>query len=175
VPVGVIGEIYIGGTQLAYGYHDRTGLTAERFVADPFTAGGRMFRTGDLGRRNADGHVDFVGRADEQMKVRGCRVDFGEVMAAISVDPSVGRAAVVARHLPGLGRGLVAYVTPAKDVECADVDGIRTRVSAALPDHMVPAAYVAVHELPMTAHGKVDHDALPEPDMAAIRREGVIE
>ncbi|KUI34476.1 non-ribosomal peptide synthetase [Mycobacterium sp. IS-1590] len=165
VPVGVIGEIYIGGTHVAHGYHDRSKLTAERFVADPFNPGGRLYRSGDLARRNADGDIEFVGRADEQVKIRGFRIELGEVAAAISVDPSVGQAVVVVSDLPGVGKSLVGYVTPAEDIETVDVERIRNRVAAALPEYMVPAAYVVLEEIPITAHGKIDRAALPEPDI----------
>ena len=169
VPVGVIGEIYIGGTHVAHGYHRRPGLTAERFVADPFTPGGRMYRSGDLARRNADGDIEFVGRADEQVKIRGFRIELGEIAAAISVDPSVGQAVVLAVDLPRLGKSLVGYVTPAPDggTETVDVERIRARVAAALPDYMTPAAYVVLDEIPITAHGKIDRAALPQPEIAA--------
>lgn len=165
VPVGVIGEIYIGGTHVAHGYHRRPGLTAERFVADPFTPGGRLYRSGDLARRNADGDIEFVGRADEQVKIRGFRIELGEVAAAISVDPTVGQAVVVVSDLPGLGKSLVGYLTPASDAEVVDIDRIRARVAAALPEYMVPAGYVVLDEIPITAHGKIDRRALPEPEI----------
>ncbi|HEX2212680.1 MAG TPA: amino acid adenylation domain-containing protein, partial [Mycobacterium sp.] len=167
VPVGVIGEIYIGGTHVARGYHRRPGLTAERFVADPFTPGGRLYRSGDLARRNADGDIEFVGRADEQVKVRGFRIELGEVAAAISVDPSVGQAVVVVSDLPGAGQSLVGYLTPAEDVEDVDIDRIRQRVAAALPEYMTPAAYVVLEEIPITTHGKIDRAALPAPEVAS--------
>ena len=169
VPAGVIGEIYIGGTHVAHGYHRRPGLTAERFVADPFTPGGRLYRSGDLARRNADGDIEFVGRADEQVKIRGFRVELGEIAAAISVDPSVGQAVVLAMDLPRLGKSLVGYVTPAQggSPETVEVERIRARVAAALPDYMTPAAYVAIDEIPITAHGKIDRAALPQPQIAA--------
>ncbi|PRC43441.1 non-ribosomal peptide synthetase, partial [Mycobacterium sp. ITM-2017-0098] len=166
VPVGSIGEIYIGGTHVAYGYHRRPGLTAERFVADPFTPGARMYRSGDLARRNADGDVEFVGRADEQVKIRGFRIELGDVAAAITVDPSVGQAVVVVADLPNLGKSLVGYLTPA-DGTTVDVERIRSRVTAALPEYMTPAAYVVVDEIPITAHGKIDRAALPEPEISA--------
>ncbi|MGV9798973.1 amino acid adenylation domain-containing protein [Mycobacterium sp. NPDC003449] len=165
VPVGVIGEIYIGGTHVAQGYHGRPGLTAERFVADPFNPGGRMYRSGDLARRNADGDVEFVGRADEQVKIRGFRIELGEVSSAISVDPSVGQAVVLVSDLPTLGRSLVAYITPAADAGRVEIDRIRARVSAALPEYMIPSAYVELDEIPITAHGKIDRRALPEPEI----------
>lgn len=167
VPVGVIGEIYIGGTHVAHGYHRRPGLTAERFVADPFNPGGRMYRSGDLARRNADGDIEFVGRADEQVKIRGFRIELGEVSSAISVDPSVGQAVVVVSDLPSLGKSLVAYLTPAAGADHVDIERIRARVTAALPEYMVPAAYVELDEIPITAHGKIDRRALPEPEITS--------
>lgn len=169
VPVGVIGEIYIGGTHVAHGYHRRPGLTAERFVADPFTAGGRLYRSGDLARRNADGDIEFVGRADEQVKIRGFRIELGDVAAAITVDPSVGQAVVVVSELPGLGKSLVGYLTPVSGAErdTVAVERIRARVAAALPDYMVPAAYVVVDDIPITTHGKIDRAALPAPQLTA--------
>lgn len=167
VPVDVIGEIYIGGGQLAHGYHDRPVLTAERFVADPYSPGGRMYRSGDLARRNRDGDLEFVGRADEQVKIRGFRIELGEVAAAVTVDPSVGNAVVVATDLPHLGKSLVAYVTPAAG-DIVDTERIRARVAAALPDYMIPAAYVVVDEIPVTANGKLDRAALPEPEIGPV-------
>ncbi|KAA0111290.1 non-ribosomal peptide synthetase [Mycolicibacterium sp. P1-5] len=167
VPTDVIGEIYIGGTQLAHGYHNRPALTAERFVADPFIPGGRLYRSGDLARRNRDGDLEFVGRADEQVKVRGFRIELGEVAAAVNVDPSVGNAVVIADELPHLGKSLIAYVAPtAGDV--VDVERIRARVAAALPDYMIPAAYVVVDEIPVTANGKLDRAALPAPEIGPV-------
>ncbi len=174
VPVGVIGEIYLGGTHLAHGYYRRARLTAERFVADPFNPGARMYRSGDLARRNADGDVEFVGRTDEQVKIRGFRIELGDVAAAISVDPTVGQAVVVVSDLPRLGKSLVGYVTPAagdegpgdvSDVSRVDLDRIRARVAAVLPEYMVPAAYVVLEEIPITAHGKIDRAALPDPEV----------
>ncbi|MDH6245845.1 non-ribosomal peptide synthetase [Mycobacterium sp. OTB74] len=167
VPVGVIGEIYIGGTHVAYGYHRRPGLTAERFVADPNSPGGRLYRSGDLARLNADGDIEFVGRADEQVKIRGFRVELGEIAAAITVDPSVGQAVVAVRDLPGLGKRLVGYLTPIEhgDLESVDVERIRVRITAALPEYMVPDGYVVLDEIPITAHGKIDRAALPDPEI----------
>ncbi|BBY15219.1 non-ribosomal peptide synthetase [Mycolicibacterium litorale] len=169
VPVGAIGEIYIGGSHVAHGYHRRPGLTAERFVADPFTPGGRLYRSGDLARRNADGDIEFVGRADEQVKIRGFRIELGDVAAAISVDPSVGRAVVVVSDLPGLGKSLVGYLTPVsgEDRDSVAVDRIRARVAAALPEYMVPAAYVVIDDIPITTHGKIDRTALPQPELTS--------
>lgn len=167
VPVGVIGEIYIGGSHVAHGYHRRPALTAERFVADPFTPGGRLYRSGDLARRNADGDIEFVGRVDEQVKIRGFRIELADVAAAISVDPSVGQAVVLVADLPTLGKSLVGYLTPAAggDTDSVEVERIRARVAAALPEYMVPAGYVVLDEIPITTHGKIDRAALPAPEM----------
>lgn len=172
VPVGAIGEIYIGGTHVAHGYHRRAALTAERFVADPFTAGARLYRSGDLARRNADGDVEFVGRADEQVKIRGFRIELGDVAAAITVDPSVGQAVVIVSDLPGIGRSLVGYLTPEAGATTlsVDVERVRARVAAALPEYMLPAAYVVLDAIPITTHGKIDRSALPEPEIQAANR-----
>ncbi|MCD2189309.1 non-ribosomal peptide synthetase [Actinomycetospora soli] len=158
VPDGVPGELYIAGAGLARGYLDRFGLTAERFVAD--ADGGRMYRTGDLVRRRPDGILDYLGRTDDQVKIRGHRVEPGEVAAAVSALDGVHRAAVVAdRRGPG-GARLVAYVV-------GRTDGVRDELRTRLPDHLVPAAVVAVDDLPLTVNGKLDVGALPAPDLAA--------
>ncbi|WP_344892958.1 amino acid adenylation domain-containing protein [Nonomuraea antimicrobica] len=163
VPPGVPGELFVSGAQLARGYLNRPGLTAERFLPDPFGAHGeRMYRTGDLVRWRRDGVLEFLGRTDHQVKVRGVRVEPGEIEAALRADPSVGQVVVRLRQdLPGPPL-LVAYLVaaPGRDV---DVASLRTRLGAALPDHLVPAAFVLLDALPLTANGKLDHRALPAP------------
>ncbi|WP_317658691.1 non-ribosomal peptide synthase/polyketide synthase [Pseudomonas sp. KU43P] len=160
VPEGVAGELYIGGEGLARGYHGRPGLTAERFVADPFSTGGRLYRTGDLVRRRADGTFDYLGRLDHQVKVRGFRIELGEIEARLREQPDVHSAVVVARDSQG-GKQLVAYVA----AEASETLGesLRQRLRACLPDYMVPAHVVVLEALPLNANGKVDRLALPAP------------
>ncbi|MDA0634033.1 amino acid adenylation domain-containing protein [Nonomuraea sp. MCN248] len=154
VPPGVTGELYIGGVQVAIGYHDRPALTAERFLPDPYgPAGSRLYRTGDLARTDRDGAVEFLGRADDQIKIRGQRVEPGEVEAVLREQPGMREALVVAD-----ADGLVAYV-----VTEADPAGLRARLKELLPDHMVPTAYVRMDALPLSPNGKVDRSALPAP------------
>ncbi|MGM1058478.1 amino acid adenylation domain-containing protein [Saccharothrix sp. Mg75] len=165
VPVGVVGQLYVSGPGLALGYLGRTVFTADRFGPDPYAPrpGARMYRTGDLARRTPDGDLEFVGRADEQVKIRGHRIEPGEVEAALTGHPAVARAVVLARRAPGSGeQQLVAYAVPVADrrVDAAD---LRDHLGAVLPAYMVPAAFVLLERFPVTANGKVDRAALPDP------------
>jgi acyl-coenzyme A synthetase/AMP-(fatty) acid ligase len=158
VPIGVAGEAFVGGAGIVRGYLDRPGLTAERFVPDPFgrEAGGRLYRTGDRLRRRADGTLEFVGRLDAQVKIRGFRIEPGEVEAALRTHPAVCEARALVREDTPSEPCLVAYV-----VGDADPETLRAHLRRQLPEHMVPAAFVTLDRLPLTTSGKLDVAALP--------------
>ncbi|MFH8768881.1 non-ribosomal peptide synthase/polyketide synthase [Streptomyces sp. NPDC017958] len=164
-PVGVVGELYLAGTGVARGYENNPGMTAERFVADPYgEPGTRMYRTGDLVRWRADGLMEFVGRTDEQVKLRGFRVELREVEVALSAYPGIGQAvALVREDRPGDKR-LVGYVVPDAGAPAPDLAALQAHLAEKLPEFMVPSALVVLDKLPLTSHTKLDRKALPAPD-----------
>ncbi|WP_018905479.1 non-ribosomal peptide synthetase [Variovorax paradoxus] len=166
VPQGVAGELYLGGVSLARGYLKRAGLSAERFVADPFDSagGGRLYRTGDLVRWNGEGQLEYLGRIDHQVKIRGFRIELGEIEAELLAQPAVREAVVVARDGPA-GARLVGYLAPHAG-ESIDTAALKERLAQVLPDYMVPRAFEVLDALPLNANGKVDRKALPEPALA---------
>nr|WP_277951940.1 non-ribosomal peptide synthase/polyketide synthase [Pseudomonas sp. TH06] len=170
VPIGVMGELYVGGAGVARGYLNRADLTAERFLHDPFSPlpNARMYRTGDLARWRADGTIDYLGRNDDQVKIRGVRIELGEIETRLNQLPGIQEAVLLAREdEPGQPR-LVAYFTEQAQVEPLAVAELRAHLLTQLPDYMVPMAFVKLDALPLTANGKVDRKALPRPDRAAL-------
>ncbi|MBD8455200.1 non-ribosomal peptide synthetase, partial [Serratia rubidaea] len=166
-PVGVAGELFIGGVQVARGYLNRPELTAERFIADPFIDGGRLYRTGDLGRWRADGALEYLGRNDGQVKLRGFRIEPGEIEAQLAQVDGIREAVVVLREDSPGERRLAAYYTG----EALEAAQLRREAEARLPGYMVPAAYVHLAALPLTANGKLDRRALPVPEGEAYARQ----
>jgi acyl-coenzyme A synthetase/AMP-(fatty) acid ligase/acyl carrier protein len=163
-PIGVAGELYIGGDGLARGYWQRGALTAERFIPDPFgPSGARLYRTGDVARWRSDGVIEYIGRSDHQVKIRGFRIELGEIEARLMAQALVRSAVVVARET-GAGRQLVGYVSGEPSL---DGSALKTALSSVLPDYMVPARIVVLERLPLTPNGKIDRKALPAPDQLA--------
>ncbi|MBU9173071.1 AMP-binding protein, partial [Burkholderia gladioli] len=169
VPMGAIGELYIGGVGVARGYLNRADLTAQRFLADPFArAAGhpeaRMYRTGDLARYLPDGNIVFLGRNDDQVKIRGFRIELGEIEVQLAKHDAVREAIVIARQDPAGNARLLAYVTHQESASREELArSLREHLTARLPEYMVPAAFVVLETLPLTPNGKLDRRALPEP------------
>ncbi|MFW2403321.1 MAG: amino acid adenylation domain-containing protein, partial [Gammaproteobacteria bacterium] len=175
VPIGVAGELYIGGDGLADGYHLRPELTGERFVTDPFmNDGGRLYRTGDRARWRRDGTIELLGRMDRQVKLRGFRIELGEIEAALVSIAGVETAVVVLDEVSPEDTRIVAYVVPSTSGDELDTTMLRNALSQGLPDYMMPSLLVAVPSVPLTPNGKLDRRALPPPDWASVGADGFV-
>lgn len=163
VPVGVIGELHIGGTGVARGYLNRPELTRERFIPDPFRPGGRLYKTGDLCRRRADGSIVYAGRTDFQVKIRGLRIEPGEIEAALGAHPAVAQVLVTATADPAGGQQLIAYLRTAEGQVPADRAELRNYLGGRLPAYMIPAHFVVLDQFPLNSSGKINRPALPRP------------
>ncbi|MEV0187424.1 amino acid adenylation domain-containing protein [Kitasatospora purpeofusca] len=172
VPEGVTGQLHIDGHGLAHGYLGRPGLTADKFVPNPYgPPGSRLYRTGDLARVLPDGTLECLGRIDSQVKIRGYRIELGEIEAVLTAHPGVREAVVTVRETDAGEKSLVGYLVPAEGGAVPEPSELRAHLAADLPDYMVPAAFVTVERVPLTNSGKVDHRALPAPDLAAFAAE----
>ncbi|MCB2251007.1 non-ribosomal peptide synthetase [Pseudomonas chlororaphis] len=178
VPQGATGELYVGGAGLAQGYHQRPGMSAERFVADPFSAqGGRLYRTGDLVRQCADGQVEYIGRVDHQVKIRGFRIELGEIESRLLEHDAVREAVVLALDMPG-GKQLAGYLVSAvaeqgDEAQATLREALKAQLKTQLPDYMVPTHLILLASMPLTANGKLDRRALPAPDLELNRQQYV--
>ncbi|MEU7133058.1 amino acid adenylation domain-containing protein [Streptomyces sp. NPDC046261] len=173
VPVGVPGEIHVGGPGVARGYLNRPGLTADRFVPDPFARdGSRLYRSGDAARRRPDGSLEFIGRIDNQVKIRGYRIELGEIANALLAHPAVAEAVVRVREDGPGDKQLVGYLVAAPGHTVPQAGELRAMLRLGLPEYMLPAAFVTLESIPLTVNGKLDHRALPAPDLRALRGDG---
>jgi surfactin family lipopeptide synthetase C len=166
VPIGVSGELYIGGASLARGYHNRPELTAEKFIHNKFSnqPDARLYKTGDLARYLPDGNIAFIGRADNQVKIRGFRIELGEIEAVLSQHSAVSKAVVIAREDEPRNKNLVAYVVQKPSISVLEITQFRNFVKQKLPQYMIPSAFVLLAQLPLLPNGKIDRKLLPKPD-----------
>ncbi|MFD2170023.1 amino acid adenylation domain-containing protein [Tumebacillus lipolyticus] len=171
VPIGVPGEMYIGGISLARGYRNRDDLTAASFLPHPFQPGQRVYKTGDRARYLQDGQIEFLGRNDFQVKVRGFRIELGEIETVIAKHPGVKEALVIAAQDRDGGNRLIAYLVPEADQSALLIGELRSAIKAQLPDYMMPSAFVQLEAMPLTPNGKIDRKALPAPESFASERE----